>query len=153
METIQAEPVADGQQPITSADVVCKVLCVHQARPPPREAATTFFWRMFVSRQAPPEQRHRRRECFGNSLLLNRKVLLSLLIKTERELEEYKKWQQEEYNNLHELCTRFNTFSNSQSSTPAAWCSEHLWFNVWTHVPVGCVDLYAGLMCWYYISG
>ena len=52
-----------------------------RVRPPPREAATAFFWRMLVSRQAPLEQRHRRRECFGNSLLLNRNVLLPLSIK------------------------------------------------------------------------
>jgi hypothetical protein len=29
---------------------------------------------------------------------------------TAREIEEYKKWQQEEYNNLHELCTCFQLF-------------------------------------------
>ena len=40
--------------------------------------------------------------------------------KTERELEEYKKRQQGEYNNLHELCTRFSSSGNSQSSTPSA---------------------------------
>ena len=39
---------------------------------------------------------------------------------TERELEKYKKRQQEEYNNLHELCTRFSSSGNSQSSTPVA---------------------------------
>jgi hypothetical protein len=32
METMQAEPLADGQQPITSANVVCKVICVHQGK-------------------------------------------------------------------------------------------------------------------------
>ena len=30
MEAMQAEPVADGQQPMTSADVVSKVLCLSQ---------------------------------------------------------------------------------------------------------------------------
>ena len=40
---MQAEPVADKQQPMTSADVVCKVLYVYQGKAPPREAATTFF--------------------------------------------------------------------------------------------------------------
>jgi hypothetical protein len=39
--------------------------------------------------------------------------------KTERKLEEYKKQQQEEYNNLRELCTCFSFSGNSQSSTPA----------------------------------
>ena len=34
METMQAEPIADGQQPITSADVVYKVFCVHQGKAP-----------------------------------------------------------------------------------------------------------------------
>jgi hypothetical protein len=29
METMQAEPIADGQQPMTSAGVVCKVLYVY----------------------------------------------------------------------------------------------------------------------------
>jgi predicted nucleic acid-binding Zn-ribbon protein len=40
--------------------------------------------------------------------------------KTERELDEYKKRQQEEYNNLCELGTRFSSSGNSQFSTPAA---------------------------------
>ena len=40
--------------------------------------------------------------------------------KIERELEEYKKRQQEEYNNLRELCTCFSSSGNSQSSTPVA---------------------------------
>ena len=31
---MQAEPVADGQQPMTSADVVCKVLCIYQGKAP-----------------------------------------------------------------------------------------------------------------------
>ena len=34
METMQAEHVADGQQPMTSADVVCKVLYVHKGKAP-----------------------------------------------------------------------------------------------------------------------
>jgi hypothetical protein len=29
METMQTEPIADWQQPITSTYVVCKVLCIH----------------------------------------------------------------------------------------------------------------------------
>jgi hypothetical protein len=29
METMQVEPVADGQQPMTSADVVYKVVCIY----------------------------------------------------------------------------------------------------------------------------
>jgi hypothetical protein len=34
MKAMQAEPVANGQQPMTSADVVSKVLCLYQGKPP-----------------------------------------------------------------------------------------------------------------------
>ena len=34
METMHAEPIADGQQPIPSAKVVCKVLYIHQGKAP-----------------------------------------------------------------------------------------------------------------------
>ena len=34
MEAMQAEPIVDGQQPMTSADVVSKVLCLYQGKPP-----------------------------------------------------------------------------------------------------------------------
>ena len=43
METMQAEPIADGQQLITSADVICKVLCVHQGKAPSQESVNNFF--------------------------------------------------------------------------------------------------------------
>jgi hypothetical protein len=43
METMQAEYVADGQQPITSADVVCKVLCVHQGKAPSQGSGNNLF--------------------------------------------------------------------------------------------------------------
>jgi hypothetical protein len=81
METMQAKPVADGQQPMTSADVVCKVLCVYQGEAPFQGSGYNLFLGMLVSRQAPPEQRHQWREYFRNSLQLNRKVLLPSLIK------------------------------------------------------------------------
>ena len=47
---MQAEPVADGQQPMTSADVVCKVFYVHQGKAPFQESGNNLFWRMLVSR-------------------------------------------------------------------------------------------------------
>ena len=31
---MQAKPVVNGQQPITSADIICKVLYVHQGKAP-----------------------------------------------------------------------------------------------------------------------
>jgi hypothetical protein len=34
METMQVEPIDDGQQPITSVDVICKVLYGHQGKAP-----------------------------------------------------------------------------------------------------------------------
>ena len=42
METMQLEPVADGL-PITSVDVVCKVLCVHQGKTPSQGSGNNFF--------------------------------------------------------------------------------------------------------------
>ena len=43
METMRAEPVADGQQTITSADVVCKVLYVHQGKDPSQGSGNNPF--------------------------------------------------------------------------------------------------------------
>ena len=44
METMQAEPIADGQQPITSADVVCKVLCIYQGKAPSQKSDNNLFF-------------------------------------------------------------------------------------------------------------
>ena len=43
METMQAEPVTDGQQPMTSADVVCKVLYVYQGKASSQESGNNLF--------------------------------------------------------------------------------------------------------------
>ena len=43
METMQARPVANGQQPITSADVVCNVLCIHQSKAPSQGSGNNLF--------------------------------------------------------------------------------------------------------------
>ena len=43
METMQAEPVVDGQQPMTSADVVCKVLCDHHCKAPSQGSGNNLF--------------------------------------------------------------------------------------------------------------
>jgi hypothetical protein len=43
MEAMQAELVANGQQLMTSADVVSKVLCLSQGKPPPRQAEKKLF--------------------------------------------------------------------------------------------------------------
>ena len=67
--------------------------------------------------------------------------------KTEREFEEFKIQQQEEYNKLRDDIMRFSSSSdNSQSSTLLAWCSEFLWFDVCTRVLVWCAEIVSGLL-------
>ena len=43
MEAMQAESVADGQQLMTSDDVVSKVLCLYQGKPPSRASRKILF--------------------------------------------------------------------------------------------------------------
>jgi hypothetical protein len=43
MEAMQAEPVADGQQPMTSVDVVFEVLYLYQGKPPSQASRKTLF--------------------------------------------------------------------------------------------------------------
>jgi hypothetical protein len=43
MEAKQAEPVADGQQPMTSTDVVSKVLCLYQGKRPSQASSKNLF--------------------------------------------------------------------------------------------------------------
>jgi hypothetical protein len=43
MEAIQAEPVADGRQPMTSVDIVSKVLCLYQSKPPSQASRKNLF--------------------------------------------------------------------------------------------------------------
>ena len=43
MEAKQAETVADGQQPMTSADVICKVLCIYQGKAPFQGSNNNLF--------------------------------------------------------------------------------------------------------------
>jgi hypothetical protein len=40
---LQAELVADGQQPMTSADVVCKVLYIYQGNAPSKGSGNNLF--------------------------------------------------------------------------------------------------------------
>ena len=58
---MQAEPVADGQQPMTSADVVSKVLCLYQGSAPLRQAVKTFFEECWY-----PEKLHQSRDIGGD---------------------------------------------------------------------------------------
>ena len=43
MEAMQAEPIADGQQPMTSVDFVSKVLCLYQGKPPSQASRKNLF--------------------------------------------------------------------------------------------------------------
>ena len=43
METMQAKHVADGQQPMTRADVVCKVLYVYQGKATSQGSGNNLF--------------------------------------------------------------------------------------------------------------
>jgi hypothetical protein len=40
---MQAEHVVDGQQPMTSVDVVSKVLCLYQGKRPSQASSKNFF--------------------------------------------------------------------------------------------------------------
>ena len=43
MEAMQAEPIADGQQPMTSADVVSMVLYLYQGKHPSQTSSKNLF--------------------------------------------------------------------------------------------------------------
>ena len=43
MEAMQAEPITDGQQPMTSVDVVSKVLCLYQGKHPSQASSKNLF--------------------------------------------------------------------------------------------------------------
>ena len=43
METMHAKPIVDGQQPMTSVDVVCKVLYVHQGKAHSQGSGNNLF--------------------------------------------------------------------------------------------------------------
>ena len=130
METMQEDPVADGQQPMTRLDVVCKVLCISQGKVPPREAAIAFFLKnagIYTSSTRAETlvertlwEQHAAEQESSATLVDQVDELKSKTEKTEREFEQYKKQQQEEYNNLRELCMHFSSSSNSQCSTPMA---------------------------------
>ena len=107
-----------------------------RARLPPRKVTITFFLKNVgiqtsSTRTETLAERMLREqlaaELESSAALVNQVDELKRKTEnTERELEEYKKRQQEEYNNLCELCMRFSSSGNSQSSTPAARCGEHL---------------------------
>ena len=119
---MQAEPIADGQQPMTSSDVVCKVLCVHQGKAPPREAATTFFLKN-AGFQTSSTRAETSAEMTLWEQLAGEQESTTTLVKlvdelkrkieeSEREFEEFKKQRQEEYNRLCEQVMRLSSPGN-----------------------------------------
>jgi hypothetical protein len=40
---MEAKPIADGQQPMTSANIVFKVLCLYQGKPPSQASSKNLF--------------------------------------------------------------------------------------------------------------
>ena len=130
METMQAEPIADGQQSMTSAYVVCKVLYIYQGKAPSQRSGNNFYLKNVGIQTSSTRTETLKERMFREQLAAEQESYAALVDqvdelkrkteKTERELEEYKKRQQEEYKNLHELCMCISSSGNSQSSTPAA---------------------------------
>ena len=122
MEPMQAEPVVDGQQPMTSADVVSKVLCLYQGKRPCQAGSKNLFLKnagilrsstraetsaaMTLQEQLAGEQ---------ESTFEFVELVDDLKVRTKkakRELEEFKQQQQEECNRLSELVLRLSSPSN-----------------------------------------
>ena len=125
---MQAEPIGDGHKPMTSADVVPMVLFLSHAYVHSQVNGNTLFLknagiltssaRIETSTERMlQEQPVAEQESFAN-LVEQVDELKRKTEKTEREFEEFKIQQQEEYNKLHEDIMRFSSSSsNSQSST------------------------------------
>jgi hypothetical protein len=62
MEAMQAEPIADGKQPMTSADVVSKVLYLSQGKPPSQASRKKLFFEECWY----PEKLHQSRDIGGD---------------------------------------------------------------------------------------
>ena len=128
METMRAEPVADGHEPMTSADVVPTVLCLSHGQVDSQVSGNTLFLKnasiltSFARTETSAErmlweQLVTEQESSAN-LVEQVDELKKKTKKTEREFEEFKIQQQEEYNKLREDIMRFSSSSgNSQSST------------------------------------
>ena len=103
-EAMQGGPIADGQQPMTSADVVSKVLCLYQGKRPSQASSKNLFLKnagilrsstrvetsaeMTLQEQLAGEQE-------STSELIELVDELKVRIeKAERELEEFKQQQQ-----------------------------------------------------------
>jgi hypothetical protein len=112
MKTIQSGHVVNGQEPMTSADVVSKVIYLSQGKVPSQSSGNTHFlknasiptsstrteiseermlWEQFIAEQES-----------SAALVEQVNELKRMTEKTEREFEKFKKQQQEKYNKLRE---------------------------------------------------
>ena len=129
METMQVEPIADGQQPITSADVVCNVLCVHQGKGPSQGSCNNLFLKNAGIQTSSTRTETMAERKLWEQLVAEQESSTALVDqvdelkrkteKTKREFEEFKiKQQEEEYNKLPKDIMHFSSSSgNSQLST------------------------------------
>ena len=128
METMRAEPIADGHEPMTSVDVVPMVLCLSHGQVHSQVSDNTLFLKnagipTSSARTETSAERMLREQLVAKQESIANLVeqvdeLKRMIEKTEREFEEFKIQQQEEYNKLHEDIMRFSSSSgNSQSST------------------------------------
>ena len=122
MEAMQAEPAADGQQPMTSANVISKVLCLSQGKRPSQASRKNFFLKnagilrsstradtlaeMTLQEQLAGEQE-------STAALIELVDELKRKTKeSKREFEEFKKQQQEVYNRLCKQVMRLSSPGN-----------------------------------------
>jgi hypothetical protein len=125
LETTRAKPIADGQQPMISADVVSMVHRLSQFKAPSEASGNSLFWKNVgvwtssttSAKRMLREQLVADQESFA-ALAEQVDELKRKTEKTEREFEEFKRQRQEEFNKLHEDIMRITYSGNSQSSTP-----------------------------------
>ena len=124
---MQAEPIVDGQQPMTSTDVVSKVLCLSQGKPPSQASRKNLFLKNAGILRSSTRAETSVEITLQDQLADEQEsfVALTELVdelkrkteKSEREFKEFKKRQQEEYNRLCEQVMCLSSPGNSQSST------------------------------------
>ena len=122
MEAMQAEPAADGQQPMTSANVISKVLCLSQGKRPSQASSKNLFLKnvgiLRISTRVETSAEMTLWEQLAGeqeSIFELVKLVDKLKVRTkkdEKELQELKQQQQEEYNRLSELVLHLSSPSN-----------------------------------------
>ena len=122
MEAMQAEPIVDGQQPMTSVDVVSKVLYLYQGKRPSQASSKNLFLKnagiLRSSTRAETSVEMRLWEQLAGEQESTSELIElvdELKVRTEkakRELEEFKQQQQEEYNRLYELVLHLSSLGN-----------------------------------------